>query len=115
MANKRQLGQADDEPDAAPLGGADFAAGALIPAVQAARLFHRTTRTLRNWEQRGWLPGVRIGRSLYFKAGDIERLIAGDVPFVAGSPGPSPSRAGRDSMLAHSAPTGKKRGADDAE
>ncbi|NNM55916.1 helix-turn-helix domain-containing protein [Acidocella sp.] len=49
----------------------------LIPAVQAARLFHRTTRTLRNWEARGLLSGVRIGRSLYFKLSEMEQLIAG--------------------------------------
>lgn len=59
----------------------------LLPAVQAAELFHRTTRTLRNWEARGLLPGVRIGRSLYFKLGDIERLIARGEAFWDRIPG----------------------------
>jgi hypothetical protein len=64
------------EPDASA-NGIVRTAETLVTSVQAAQLFHRTTRTLRNWEARGLLPGVRIGRSLYFKLSDIERLCAG--------------------------------------
>ena len=108
MANKRQLGQTDVEPDAAPLGGVDFVTGALIPAIKAARLFHRTTRTLSNWEQRGLLPGVRIGRSVYFRAGDIERLKAGGAPSETDAPAPSLASTDGDSTPAPDPPSSKK-------
>ncbi len=81
MTNNCQPAEAADEADAAAF-APDSSANVVVPtdmlvtAVQAAGLFHRTTRTLRNWEARGLLPGVRIGRSLYFKLSDIERLIA---------------------------------------
>jgi hypothetical protein len=48
----------------------------LLTIGQAAALFHRTPRTLRNWRQRGWLRAVRIGGGLYFRAAEIEALLA---------------------------------------
>ncbi len=47
----------------------------LISARAAAELFGRTCRTLRNWEARGWLTPVRIGRGLFYRLADIEDLI----------------------------------------
>jgi len=49
----------------------------LLTIGQAAALFHRTPRTLRNWRRRGWLRAVRIGGGLYFRAAEIEALVAG--------------------------------------
>jgi hypothetical protein len=49
----------------------------LITTSQAATLFHRTPRTLRNWRKRGWLQAVRIAGGLYFRKSDIETLLAG--------------------------------------
>jgi hypothetical protein len=49
---------------------------ALVTIGQAAALFHRTPRTLRNWRRRGWLRAVRIGGGLYFRAAEIEALLA---------------------------------------
>jgi hypothetical protein len=78
--------------------GIDPTAKKLIPAVQAAQLFHRTTRTLRNWEARGLLPGLRIGRSLYFKLSDIELLIAGGEAFETAPQSPPISSRDENSL-----------------
>ena len=45
-----------------------------IPDVEA--IFGRTGRTLRRWERAGHLVPVRVGRSLFYRHGDIERLLA---------------------------------------
>ncbi|GLR66933.1 hypothetical protein GCM10010909_16130 [Acidocella aquatica] len=70
----------------------------LVPAIQAARIFHRTTRTLRNWESRGLLSGVRIGRSLYFKISDIEQLITGGEAAATAPQSPPMSSGGGASL-----------------
>ena len=67
--------------DDAPMPKADTATDIpheLITIAQAAALFQRTPRTLRNWRKRGWLQAVRIGGGLYFRAADIEALLAGE-------------------------------------
>ncbi len=66
--------------DDAPAPKTDAAAAiphGLITISQAATLFHRIPRTLRNWRKRGWLQAVQIAGGLYFRAADIESLLAG--------------------------------------
>ena len=45
-----------------------------LTAPQVAELLHRDRRTLRNWERRGLLRPVRIGRGIYYRPSDIEAL-----------------------------------------
>ena len=52
----------------------------LVTIGEAARLFHRTPRTLRNWRSRGWLRAVRIAGGLYFRAAEIEALLTAGRP-----------------------------------
>ncbi len=55
----------------------------LLTAKQAAELFSRTTRTLRNWERRGWLQPIRVGRAIFFRRADIESLVEFGMPISA--------------------------------
>lgn len=50
----------------------------LLSAAEVAELFQRTTRSLFNWECRGLLIPLRIGRSKYYRLSDVERLINGE-------------------------------------
>ena len=59
------------------------AADALLPARPVAASLGRTDRTLRNWERRGWLLPVRIGRSVFYRPSDIEALAAHGAPTPA--------------------------------
>jgi excisionase family DNA binding protein len=42
---------------------------------EVAEVFRRSERTIRDWVRKGWLKPVRVGRSVYFRGADIERLL----------------------------------------
>lgn len=48
---------------------------ALLTPAQVAALFHRTERTVRNWVARGLLRPVHVGRSIFFRAQDVQALV----------------------------------------
>ena len=58
----------------------------LYTAAQAAAVFQRTTRTLRNWVRSGLLRPIRVGRSLYFSEIELFRVINGGQAPPAGNP-----------------------------
>lgn len=82
----RELGGAgDSEPPlksagkkAPQVAGALSSLPGLLSAGDVAELFQRTTRSLFNWECRGLLIPVRIGRSKYYRLRDVERLLNGE-------------------------------------
>lgn len=83
--------------DGADLPLDDVQAGSAAPGVtlytaaQAAAVFQRTTRTLRNWVRSGLLQPIRVGHSLYFSEIELLRVInGGQAPPVAN---PSPGAA----------------------
>lgn len=47
----------------------------LLSSSDIQALFHRSDRTVRRWVERGLLMPVRMGRSLFFRRADIERII----------------------------------------
>lgn len=49
---------------------------ALLSVSDACRIFGRNERSIRRWVKAGHLKPIRVGRSLFFKAGDIQALIA---------------------------------------
>jgi len=55
----------------------------LLTARRAAELVNRTCGTLHNWERRGLLRPVRIGRGIYYRASDIEALAERGAPTPA--------------------------------
>ena len=64
-----------------PPGGAaeGTIASEVLTQRQVARLFHRTSRTIRSWERLGLLQRVPgLGRRVFYRRKDIERLIAGE-------------------------------------
>jgi predicted DNA-binding transcriptional regulator AlpA len=40
-----------------------------------ARLFAYNERTINDWMRNGWLPYIKIGKSVRFVPGDVERFI----------------------------------------
>jgi hypothetical protein len=80
-------------------------AGGLLTARRVAALLGRTCRTLRNWERRGWLRPVRIGRGIFYRPSDIAALAERGAPTPASiaSSAPEPAscvlRAGADDAL----------------
>jgi hypothetical protein len=61
---------ADDRRPARPL------AGELLTKAQVGAIFQRVPRSIANWERRGLLRRVPgLGRSVYFRRADVERLI----------------------------------------
>lgn len=48
----------------------------LIPATDVARLFHRTLRTLSNWEKAGILVPERIRGQRYYRLSVVEALLS---------------------------------------
>jgi hypothetical protein len=57
-------------------GSEDHAASTLVLLTQldVAKIFRCTTRTIRNWEGRGWLKPVRIGRRIFYRESDLINL-----------------------------------------
>lgn len=47
----------------------------LMTTREVAQLLRRTERTIRNWVRKGRLKPVRLGRAVYFRRVDIERLL----------------------------------------
>ncbi|MBS5905387.1 MAG: helix-turn-helix domain-containing protein [Acetobacteraceae bacterium] len=47
----------------------------LMTAREVATLFRRTDRTIRNWVARGLLKPVRVGRAVYFRRSDVEKIL----------------------------------------
>jgi excisionase family DNA binding protein len=47
----------------------------LMTTREVAALFRRTDRTIRSWVARGLLEPVRIGRTVYFRRSDIEKIL----------------------------------------
>lgn len=43
---------------------------------EIAKRLHRTPRTIETWMRRGYLPYIKIGRSVLFRWADIERHFA---------------------------------------
>lgn len=48
----------------------------LMSITDVAKHFGRTPRTLREWERRGYLVPVRVGRSVYYRCDDVFALIS---------------------------------------
>ncbi|GAA0575797.1 hypothetical protein GCM10009416_13120 [Craurococcus roseus] len=53
---------------------------ALLSAAEVARIFGRSRRTLRDWARAGHLRPVRVGRSVFFRADNIDALIGSGGP-----------------------------------
>ena len=68
------------EPGIATDQEAEGTAERLLTARRVAALLGRTCRTLRNWERRGWLRPVRIGRGIFYRPHDIEALAERGAP-----------------------------------
>ncbi len=47
----------------------------LLSPGEVQEVFNRSDRTIRRWVERGLLMPVRMGRSLFFRHKDIERII----------------------------------------
>lgn len=58
----------------------------LLTARRVEALLGRTRRTLRNWERRGWLRPVRIGRGIFYRPSDLEALAEHGAPTPASIP-----------------------------
>jgi excisionase family DNA binding protein len=48
----------------------------LLTAAEVAEIFRRSDRTIREWIRKGWLRQVKIGRSVFYLAEDVRRLVA---------------------------------------
>lgn len=59
----------DDPVDTSP------AMPVLLSAAEVARIFNRSARAIRDWDRRGHLRPVRIGRSKFYRADDIAALL----------------------------------------
>ncbi len=100
--------EADGPPNTHGLAAPPTAEG-LLTARRVAALLGRTCRTLRNWERRGWLRPVRIGRGIFYRPHDIEALAKRGAPTPAGStrsasePASGVLQAGADDALTNSA------------
>ena len=46
----------------------------LLSGPEVQKIFGRSGRTLRRWEQQGYLLPVRVGQAKFFRAEDIQRL-----------------------------------------
>jgi len=46
----------------------------LMTQRQVAEMFQRDPRTIRNWDRRGWLTPIHIGRSAFYRRSDVEKL-----------------------------------------
>lgn len=47
----------------------------LITRADLAELLGVCSRTLRRWEQRGWLPSLRVRRMVRYRYSDVKKLI----------------------------------------
>jgi hypothetical protein len=65
----------------------------LLTARRVEALLGRTRRTLRNWERRGWLRPVRIGRSIFYRPRDIEALAECGAPRLPAAPTSAPNQS----------------------
>ena len=52
----------------------------LMKHLEVARHFGCTPRTLWNWEQKGLLTLVRVGRSVFYNLDQIEALMRASTP-----------------------------------
>jgi excisionase family DNA binding protein len=50
----------------------------LLTRPRVCEIFGIHERTLRRWEQRGLITAVRVGRTVRFRAEEIERLLAAE-------------------------------------
>jgi excisionase family DNA binding protein len=64
-AHAKELSDMSDLPEQNPL----------MTTREVAEVFRRSERTIRDWVRKGWLKPVRVGRSVYFRRADIERLL----------------------------------------
>jgi hypothetical protein len=80
-------GREADGPLSAPVDG-------LLSARRVAASLGRTCRTLRNWERRGWLRPVRIGRGVFYRPSDLEALAEHGAPTPASIPVSAPAGGG---------------------
>lgn len=55
--------------------GTHFALPELLTTAEVARLFRRSTRTIRNWVRDGRLIPIQVGRSVYFSDAEISRVL----------------------------------------
>ena len=51
----------------------------LLSGAEVEKIFDRSARTLRRWEQRGHLMPVRIGSAKFYRAEEIRQLVAGQM------------------------------------
>lgn len=49
----------------------------MLTTAEIEAIFKRSNRTIRRWVSRGHLVPVHIGRSLFFRADDVMRLVSG--------------------------------------
>ena len=56
----------------------------LMKRLEVARHFGCTPRTLWNWEQKGLLTPVRVGRSVFYNLDQIETLMRASTPPSSG-------------------------------
>jgi DNA-binding transcriptional MerR regulator len=52
----------------------------LLTTADLQFLFQRSDRTIRSWVGRGLLVPVKVGRSVYFRRDDVERLLTSEQP-----------------------------------
>ena len=90
-------------------GTAPSVAEGLLTARRVAALLGRTCWTLRNWEWRGWLRPVRIGRGIFYRPSDIAAIAErgapapASIPISASAPAACVLKAGADNALTSSA------------
>lgn len=63
------------EQDRAPSASTEAPPLRLLSIAEVGALFNRNERSLRRWEKAGHLIPVRVGRSLFYRREDVERLI----------------------------------------
>lgn len=47
----------------------------LVPKIEALEILGKGDTTLHNWKKSGYLKPVKIGRSVYYKWSDLEKII----------------------------------------
>ena len=53
---------------------------ALVPSEVVLGIFHLTPRALFDWDRRGWLHPVRLGRRKFYRADEVAQLVAHGTP-----------------------------------
>ena len=86
MVSDISTNQEANGPPSAPV------ANGLLTARRVAALLGRTCRTPRNWERRGRLRPVRIGRGIFYRPRDVEALAARGAPCLPAEHVPGPSQ-----------------------